>query len=62
MSKLRLSEINFNENEILVEVDVEQKKEVKQFHEDKYKGAIFPDTLETAEKCLMWIKEAEENN
>lgn len=27
MSKLRLNEINFNENEVIVEVDVEQKKE-----------------------------------
>lgn len=28
LSKLRLNEINFNENEIIVEVDVEQKKEL----------------------------------
>lgn len=54
-----------NKNEFIKQYNMltpEQKKEVKQFHEDKYKGAIFPDTLETAEKCLMWIKEAEENN
>lgn len=34
--------------------------EQKQYHEDKYKTAIFIDTLETAEKCLLWIREAEE--
>lgn len=37
----------------------EQKQEVKQYHEDKYKTAIFIDTLKTAEKCLLWIREAE---
>lgn len=37
----------------------EQKQEVKQYHEDKNKTAIFIDTLKTAEKCLLWIREAE---
>lgn len=40
----------------------EQKKEVKQFHEEKYKNAIFENTFEQAEKCLLWIREADENN
>ena len=39
----------------------EQKKEVKQFHEEKYKNAIFEETFNTAEKCLLWIREIEEN-
>lgn len=37
----------------------EQKQEAKQYHEDIYKSAIFPQTLATAEKCLLWIREAE---
>ena len=38
------------------------KKKVKQYHENMLKGAIFEDTFNTAEKCLLWIREAEENN
>ena len=40
----------------------EQKKEVKQYNEEKYKNAIFEDTFIQAEKCLLWIREADENN
>lgn len=35
------------------------KKKIKQYHEDIYNSAIFPQTLKTAEKCLLWIREAE---
>lgn len=38
----------------------EDKNKVKQYHEDMLKSAIFIDTFETAEKCLLWIKEMEE--
>lgn len=37
------------------------KDKVKQFHEDMLKTAIFIDTYETAEKALLWIREAEQN-
>lgn len=37
----------------------ENKQKVKQYHEDMLKGAIFIETYETAEKCLLWIQEAE---
>lgn len=37
----------------------EEKRQVKQYHETIYKNAIFSETLSTAEKCLLWIKEAE---
>ena len=38
----------------------EDKNKVKQFHENQLKNAIFIDTFETAEKCLLWIREVEE--
>jgi hypothetical protein len=38
----------------------EDKDKVKQFHEEQLKNAIFIDTFEIAEKCLLWIREAEE--
>lgn len=38
----------------------EKKQEVKRYHEVKLKNAIFKDTFEQAEKCLLWIREAEE--
>lgn len=37
----------------------QDKKTVKQYHEDMLKSAIFIETFETAEKCLLWIREAE---
>jgi hypothetical protein len=36
------------------------KNKVKQFHEEQLKNAIFIDTYEIAERCLLWIKEAEQ--
>lgn len=42
------------------ELSQEDKDKVKQFHEEQLKNAIFIDTFETAEKCLLWIREAEE--
>ena len=40
----------------------EDKNKVKQYHEDMLKSAIFIDTYEIAEKCLLWIREVEEND
>ena len=40
---------------------VSVRKEVKEYHEQKYKQAIFLDTLERAEEILLWIKEVEED-
>lgn len=40
---------------------VSVRKEVKEYHEKKYKQAIFLDTLERAEEILLWIKEVEED-
>ena len=37
----------------------EDKNKVKEFHENQLKNAIFVDTFETAEKCLLWIREIE---
>ena len=38
----------------------DERKEVKRHWEDVYKNAIFPETLEEAERILTWIREAEE--
>ena len=38
----------------------QDKNKVKQFHEEMYKNAIFIDTFSIAEKCLLWIREAEQ--
>ena len=38
----------------------EDKNKVKQYHEEQLLNAIFIDTFETAEKCLLWIRETEE--
>lgn len=38
----------------------QDKQTVKQYHEDILKSAIFPATFEIAEKCLLWIREAEQ--
>ena len=37
-----------------------EKAEVKAFHENQFKTAIFDTTFDTAEKCLLWIREVEE--
>ena len=36
------------------------KDKVKQFHEEQLKNAIFIDTYKIAERCLLWIREAEQ--
>lgn len=38
----------------------EDKNKVKQYHEEMYRNAIFIDTFSIAEKCLLWIREAEQ--
>ena len=41
---------------VLSETD---KAKVKEYHEGILKSAIFIDTYEIAEKCLLWIRELE---
>ena len=36
------------------------RNKVKQYYEDMFKDAVFVDTFETAEQCLLWIREIEE--
>ena len=38
----------------------QDKRTVKEYHENQLKNAIFIETYETAEKCLLWIRETEE--
>lgn len=38
----------------------QDKQKVKVYHEEKLKNAIFIDTYEIAEKCLLWIREVEQ--
>lgn len=43
----------------------EEKKQVKRYHEKMKTYEIlsgFEDIVNTAKKCLLWIREAEENN
>lgn len=37
-----------------------EQEQVEQFHNDKLKNAIFVETFETAERALLWIREAKE--
>ena len=40
-------------------LNAEDRADVKAYWENRYKGAHFIETLDTAERVLLWIREAE---